>query len=176
MSTEEIKRTPSDSSISSKSSNSSSGNSGSSSSDDDLKKAGKSKSTRKAIVIPREILIVEDFRMTQEFLSSTLTYCRSATCTVCKDGAEALAMLESHGPFDLIMTDIMMSGLNGIEFIRSVRAMEAQHAWTPQSILAMSADQVNRERALAAGATQFIGKYDAPLTVAFAILDALNGQ
>lgn len=122
------------------------------------------------------ILIIEDFAMTSKILSNTLKYCRSAVCTSCKNAIEALEKIEKHGAFDLILTDIMMKPITGIEFIVRVRAMEKEKDWKPQMILAMSADESNSHAALDAGATLFVAKFSSPMTKVLSILDDLRNQ
>jgi CheY-like chemotaxis protein len=136
-----------------------SGGSSSRSSDDDTNQATNS------------ILIIEDFAMTSKVLSASLKYCRSAVCTSCKDAVEALTMIDDHGAFDLILTDIMMQPMSGIEFIKRVRQIEAEREWKPQIILAMSADENNSQAALDAGATLFVAKYSSPMTLVMSLLD-----
>lgn len=161
------KRTMSEDSGNSNSSNDSTGSS------DEIKsnQPGNDDST-----VANSILIVEDFSLTSKFLSTTLRYCRSAECTTCSDGVKALTKIEEHGVFDLILTDIMMDPMSGIEFITRVRAMEAAKGWKPQIILAMSADEDKSEEALAAGASIFMDKYSSPMAKIFSILDDLRIQ
>jgi CheY-like chemotaxis protein len=120
------------------------------------------------------ILIVEDFDLTSSFLSNTLKYCRSAQCTCAKSGEEALTIIETEGTFDLIITDVCMSGIGGIEFIRRVRTMETEKDWKAQVIVAMSADESNSEASLEAGSSLFIFKYDEPMHRIFSVLDTVK--
>lgn len=66
-----------------------------------------------------KVLFVEDEKIIREKISSSLSYIVGEV--VCaSDGMEALEALKSFSP-DLIMTDIEMPHVNGIELIKKVR-------------------------------------------------------
>lgn len=122
------------------------------------------------------ILICEDFDLTSSFLSNTLKYCRAAHCSICKSGEEALALISESGKFDLIITDVMMKGIGGVEFIKRVRILENEKNWKPQIIIAMSADEANSESAMAAGSNLFLFKYSQPMAHIFSVLDSIRSN
>jgi CheY-like chemotaxis protein len=72
------------------------------------------------------------------------------------DGIEALERIESFHPH-LVVTDLMMPGMDGVELIRRVRANPITAA-TP--IIAITADSTiqTEERARTAGADDLIAK------------------
>lgn len=64
----------------------------------------------------RKVLVVEDetiLRDTYKLILSTEPY----DIHVAADGKEALALCEKHA-FDLILLDLMMPAVNGVEFLR----------------------------------------------------------
>ena len=74
---------------------------------------------------PHRILIVEDDRVNRRILESRLNDRRFATVSV-GSGSEALEMLTAvlNGaaePIDMVLLDIMMPGMDGIEVLRRVR-------------------------------------------------------
>lgn len=72
-------------------------------------------------------------------------------------GAEdALKQLNSRKA-DLVITDLNMPGMDGIEFIRRVRATAA-HRFTPVVMLTTESQQAKKEEARKAGATAWITK------------------
>jgi EAL domain-containing protein (putative c-di-GMP-specific phosphodiesterase class I)/CheY-like chemotaxis protein len=68
------------------------------------------------------VLVVDDERIVARVLGRVL---ESAGHQVeaCFDGAEALALLDRH-EFDVVLSDISMPGLDGIELLRAVRARD----------------------------------------------------
>jgi DNA-binding response OmpR family regulator len=75
-------------------------------------------------------------------------------------GSQALAMVDAEMP-DLILLDVMMPGMDGIEVCRRIRA---QNAANQPCILMYTADDrdLTRDNSLKAGATAFITK-DTPV-------------
>ena len=72
------------------------------------------------------------------------------------NGAEALQRVEVWQP-DIIVTDIQMSGMDGFEAIRQLRARPALMQ-TPIMALTALAMEGDSERCLAAGATHYLSK------------------
>lgn len=69
--------------------------------------------------MPSKILIIEDEPQLARFVELELTH-EDYTVTKAYDGREGLTLAES-GDFDLILLDIMLPGLNGIEVLRRIR-------------------------------------------------------
>ena len=74
-----------------------------------------------------KILIVEDDEGLRESLVLALRTCSDPPMEVLTagDGKEALRILEEEGDIRVAVVDIFMPGVDGIEFIRTVR--KAQH-------------------------------------------------
>ena len=66
--------------------------------------------------MPR-ILLAEDDPAVRSFVESALTH-RGHEVTAVEDGLQALETLGSRQDFDLLITDIVMPGLDGIELAR----------------------------------------------------------
>jgi len=66
------------------------------------------------------VLVVDDEPGILEFADRTL---RAAgyTTSIAASGSAALALAESAGPFDLLLTDMRMPGMNGDELARRMR-------------------------------------------------------
>jgi len=73
----------------------------------------------------RKVLIVDDNATNCEFLLGVFSYL-AIPATACRSGAEALAAIaRANGegqPFDLILTDHQMPGMDGIELVKKIRA------------------------------------------------------
>jgi len=66
--------------------------------------------------------------------------------TVCVDGAEALSAIERGGAFDLLLSDVMMPGMDGYHLAQAVN--EKLGAACPK-ILLMTSRDIDREKGLA---------------------------
>ncbi len=70
------------------------------------------------------------------------------------DGQQALALVEAHQP-DLLLTDISMPGLDGVELASRVPAVSPE---TRVLVLSMHADRPYATKAIAAGAAGYVVK------------------
>jgi signal transduction histidine kinase/ActR/RegA family two-component response regulator len=73
------------------------------------------------------------------------------------DGEEALETLESAGEFGLVIMDIMMPGMDGLEVIKQMRKSQAFSDLPVIALTARAADE-DRRQCLAAGASTFVVK------------------
>lgn len=72
------------------------------------------------------------------------------------DGKEALALLKAS-PVDMIITDLNMPNLNGIELIKQVRALPG-FKFLPIVLLTTESEETKKKEGQAAGATGWIVK------------------
>jgi CheY-like chemotaxis protein len=81
------------------------------------------------------------------------------------DGQAALEALKQQGPFDLVLMDCQMPGMDGFEATRRIRALEAAASSPRQPIVAMTANATDQDRldCQAAGMDDHLAK---PTTVA----------
>ncbi len=80
---------------------------------------------------------------------------------VVHDGRAALERLRSDEPLDLVLLDIMMPHASGLEVLEELRTLPHRSA-TPVIMLTAKGQQTDRERAAAAGATDFLTKPFSP--------------
>jgi len=102
------------------------------------------------------ILIVEDNLVNQKVVTAVLRK-RGYTIELANDGMEALSKLEKQGSFDLVLMDVQMPVLDGLETTRKIRQ---EKRWHGLPIVAMTAHAMNgdRERCLEAGMNGYISK------------------
>jgi DNA-binding NtrC family response regulator len=67
------------------------------------------------------ILVVDDEEQMRDLLAKVLER-KGYQVSACGDGAEALALLERE-PADLVVTDVRMPGLNGMEALRAIKEL-----------------------------------------------------
>jgi len=102
-----------------------------------------------------EVLVVEDEPDIQALIVHHLTR-EGFRCRTAADGAEALARLRSGVP-DLIVLDLMLPGIDGLELTRRLRA-EPAWAGLPIIMLTAKADEVDRIVGLEMGADDYVPK------------------
>jgi len=89
---------------------------------------------------------------------------------VARDGEEALAILRSDQPLDLVLLDLMMPGRSGLDVLAELRRLPARKG-LPVIVLTAKGEERDRARALALGATDFITKPFSPKKLAARIYE-----
>jgi len=105
------------------------------------------------------ILVVEDSASMRSFVRNALeSDSRSAGVDVVEasSGFEALRLLP-RGPYDLVITDINMPDINGLELISFIRKSES-HKATPVLIISTQSSERDRARGLSLGANGYLTK------------------
>src|ERR1019366_2192148 len=114
----------------------------------------------------RRVLIVEDSVSTRAFVRAVLEDSQFASglggCDVVEAscGFDAMRLLP-RGPYDLIVTDINMTDINGLELVRFIRK-SAHHAETPPVVISTLRAEHDADRALALGALWLAGNVYLP--------------
>jgi two-component system KDP operon response regulator KdpE len=102
---------------------------------------------------PSSVLIVDDETPLRKALRSSLT-ASGFEVQEARDGNEALDTVQQHA-FDLVLLDINMPGLSGIEACRRIRGVSPQAGIVMVTVRDLEDDKV---RALEAGADDYITK------------------
>jgi DNA-binding NtrC family response regulator len=71
-------------------------------------------------MLAKNILVVDDDTKCREFIKAFLTY-KGYRVSLAVDAMEALKIMES-ATFDLVVTDLMMPGMNGLAFLKRLKA------------------------------------------------------
>ena len=104
-----------------------------------------------------EILIVDDDAMSRRILARLLTSA-GHNCRVCKDGSEALAIVDAKPP-SLLLLDFDMPGPNGAEVVRRLRSDQRPAvAQIPAIMLTAHGSEESEVSCLRAGADDFVTK------------------
>ena len=102
------------------------------------------------------ILVVDDNPMNRK-LACDLLEMEGHTTVAAEDAPTAMAVLSSSPAPDLVLMDIGLPGMDGLELTRRLRASEQHHALTIVALTAF-AMKGDEEKALAAGCNGYIAK------------------
>ncbi len=117
------------------------------------------------------LLIADDHRILAEGLRGLLEP-EFEVVGVVADGRELVAAAKKHRP-DVIVADVTMPSLNGIEAAAQLRDMEVK---AKVVFLTMHRDVAYARRAMEAGAAGFVLKHSAASELVTAVREALRGQ
>jgi putative two-component system response regulator len=122
-----------------------------------------------------DVLLVDDSSTILLYLQRLLEIEHAAEVVAHKDPLAALIEGRTHA-FDLVLVDQNMPGMDGIEFIRALRAIP-HYAQVPIAMITSEAGEAIRLAALEAGATDFLDKFAnrVELTVRLRNLVRLSG-
>jgi signal transduction histidine kinase/CheY-like chemotaxis protein len=122
------------------------------------------------------VLAAEDNRINQVLLSAMLDPL-GVDLHLASDGRDALARFVAQD-FDLVLMDIQMPGMNGVDAAQAIRALELADGRAPTPILALSANVMRHqvEAYLAAGMNGFVSKPIAMANLVEAMEAALTAQ
>jgi two-component system KDP operon response regulator KdpE len=98
------------------------------------------------------VLIVDDEKSLRDFVRRNLEV-RSFNTLTAANGLEALALFNTHA-VDLVILDVMMPRMDGLETIRRIR----QGSLTPIIVLSALGEEADKIRALNLGADDYLTK------------------
>ncbi|MBM4776505.1 MAG: response regulator [Archangiaceae bacterium] len=104
----------------------------------------------------RKVLIVEDSRATRELLAAAIEVLEGVEVYTAVSGFEALKVLPRHR-FSLIITDINMPDINGLELINFVKK-NPHYRETPLFVVTTEGREQDRNRGLQLGASEYLVK------------------
>lgn len=103
-----------------------------------------------------KILVVDDSAATRTALTSAIERLATASVIASPNAYEALKLLPREH-FDLIITDINMPDINGLEFIHYVRSNPVYKS-TPLFIVSTEGAERDRKKGLDLGANEYVVK------------------
>jgi DNA-binding NtrC family response regulator len=102
----------------------------------------------------RKVLVVDDDPVVGNSFNRVLSEDKGYVVITAQNAAEALERLREQ-EYDLVVTDIKMPGMDGVELAERVKARQP---WTPVVIITGYGTTENEVRAKAAGVSDFIRK------------------
>ncbi len=103
---------------------------------------------------PKKVLVIDDSKLVLRMFSVLLPRTEQVQAL---DGREALDRLAEHPDVDLIFLDINMPNMNGLEFLRRVKA-DAALSRIPVVIVSTEGKEEDTVRGLQAGAAAYVKK------------------
>ncbi len=121
----------------------------------------------------RKVMIVDDHPIMRDGISQLID--QQADMEVCGESSsalEALAALEHIDP-DLMLIDISLTGMDGLELIKAVKK---RGGGTPMLVLSMHSEELYAERAVRAGAMGYVMKHASAEALLEAMRRVLSGK
>ncbi len=109
---------------------------------------------------PKKILIIEDEKPLAHALELKLTH-EGFVVTATGSGEEALTLL-SKEHFDLVLTDLIIPGVDGFKVLETVQDKKMK---IPVIVMTNLNQEEDRKRASDLGATDFFVKSDSPISL-----------
>lgn len=102
------------------------------------------------------IMTVDDSTSVRQMVSFTLNSAGYETVEAV-DGKDALSKLGEAVTIDMLVTDLNMPNMDGIELVRSIRAQQ-RHKFIPILLLTTESQEAKKQQGKAAGASGWIVK------------------
>lgn len=103
---------------------------------------------------PRKVLVVDDSKLMHKMYEVML---RQYPLVYASDGRQALDRLREHPDIDLVLLDINMPNMNGLEFLAEIRS-DAARVELSVIIISTEGREEDTARGLEAGADAYIKK------------------
>jgi len=120
-----------------------------------------------------EILVVDDSKVMRDMIVACLRAIPDTRFVHASSGLEAIERL-SLSPFDLMVLDLNMPDIGGVEVLEFVRGQDTLQA-LPVLIVTTRGDDQSREQVLKAGATSFLAKPFTPDSIIAEVRAILAG-
>lgn len=120
-----------------------------------------------------KVLLADDHGLVRETLSMLIETQQGARVSQAGSAEEALSIVKSEGPFDLVLLDYNMPGMNGLE---GLEKMISVCAGRPVALLSGNVPRAAVTRALACGAAGFVPKTLAAKSLPHALRFMVAGE
>ncbi|HEY4106280.1 MAG TPA: response regulator, partial [Polyangiaceae bacterium] len=105
----------------------------------------------------RKILVAED-DVRNIFALSSILEPKGVKLLIARNGREALDQLESTPDVDLVLMDVMMPEMDGLQAMREIRQSHAKFSKVPIIALTAKAMSDDRDLCIRAGANDYVAK------------------
>jgi two-component system chemotaxis response regulator CheY len=105
-------------------------------------------------VQPKKILVVDDSKLMHKMYEVML---RQFPLVHAMDGRDALGKLSEHADVELVLLDINMPNMNGLEFLEAIRN-DGSYDGLQVVIISTEGKEEDTQRGLEAGATAYVKK------------------
>ncbi|GKX33599.1 MAG: DNA-binding response regulator [Rhizobiaceae bacterium MnEN-MB40S] len=102
-----------------------------------------------------KLLLADDHDLVRDMISDYLAAQEGFSVSVAKDFAEAESRMLKEGPYDLVLLDFTMPGMNGLEGLEKAKDL---NLGSPVAIISGTMTRAAAEQALAMGAAGFLPK------------------
>lgn len=121
-----------------------------------------------------KVLVVDDHPVVRDGLATLLRQLGPDTVVLeAGDAAEALALVAQHADFDIVVLDIVLPGLDGLDAIAEFGRARPE---LPVIVLSSSEDAQTARRALAHGALGYVPKSASRHTLLSAVQLVMSGE
>ncbi len=103
---------------------------------------------------PRKVLVVDDSKLMHKMYEVML---RQYPLVYAMDGRQALDRLAEHADIDLVLLDINMPNMNGLEFLNQLRS-DGSRSGVSVIIISTEGGEEDTARGLEAGAAAYVKK------------------
>ena len=103
-----------------------------------------------------KVLLAEDHKVNQ-MLATTMLENLGHTVRIVVNGAEAVEAIKNEG-FDLVLMDIQMPIMNGVEAAIAIRQLDGEHGNIPIIAITANAMHGDREHYLSVGMDDYLAK------------------
>ncbi|MFK7870999.1 MAG: response regulator transcription factor [Roseobacter sp.] len=120
-----------------------------------------------------KILVADDHDLVRETIAAFLINQAEASVVTAGSLPEAVDEVKSKGPFDLVLLDYNMPGMNGLDGLRKMIAMSDEK---PVALLSGTTTRTLAEEAIAEGAAGFVPKTLSPKSMVSAVRFMAAGE
>jgi CheY-like chemotaxis protein len=103
---------------------------------------------------PKKVLVVDDSKLLHRIFEVMLRNCELVHAA---DGVEGFERLGQHPDVDLILLDVNMPRMNGLEFLAQLKA-DPKRAQIPVIVITTEGKEEEAERGMKAGASAYVRK------------------